>query len=136
MGRSRGSPPTPRSLKSSRSGTRLALPLDGSWRRSPRRPLRRGGKAEPKPRQIWRGLRADAPAAELYEGLDDRKADSSTTGRTVARLLDTVEALEHVRQVVGGDARPRIRDRDENVRVAASCVHADATTLRRVAHRV
>jgi nitrogen-specific signal transduction histidine kinase len=42
--------------------------------------------------------------------LDDRKSKSSATLRARPGLVDAVEALEDAGQVLGGDARPLVRD--------------------------
>ena len=54
----------------------------------------------------------DRAAVPLDDRLDDREAQPAAAGRPpAARVIDLVEPLEHVRQVLGRDAAPRVDHR-------------------------
>src|SRR5439155_21806479 len=91
---------------------------------------------EPNAGEARARLRADATAAELDELLDDRQPDPGAAASAVARLVDAVEALEHVRQVRCRNLLAGVRDADRCDAVAAFGGDRHAAAGRRVADRV
>src|SRR5439155_23903469 len=83
-----------------------------------------------------RRLDTDASAAELDELFHDRETDARAATRSVARLLDTVEALEHVGQVGRRDALTGVAHPDDDIAAVARRCEGYEAAVRCVADRV
>src|SRR5438552_10497375 len=92
--------------------------------------------AEPEARPPVRRLDTDASAAELDELFHDRETDARAATRSVARLLDTVEALEHVGQVGRRDALTGVAHPDDDIAAFARRCEGYEAAVRGVADRV
>src|SRR5882762_6236122 len=84
--------------------------------------------------QLALGLYATAMC--LDEMLNDRQPEPRAAFLTRATGVHTVEPLENAGEVLGGDAAARIAHPDDDVVPRALRGHADATTGRRMTHRV
>src|SRR2546428_13188011 len=83
--------------------------------------------AEPEARPPVRRLDTDASTTELDELFHDRETDARAATRSIARLLDSVEALEHVRQVGRRDALTGVAHRHADILAdALSCERHEA----------
>ena len=59
-------------------------------------------------------------AVQLDQVLDDRQAEAGAAGIARARLVDAVEALEHARQILVGNARALVGHRRSPTRAVAA----------------
>src|SRR5205823_5480011 len=59
----------------------------------------RDRQAEPEAGEVAVGIRTDPAAESFHDLLHDRQADACSASCGVARFLDPVEAVEHMRQV-------------------------------------
>src|SRR5579883_983938 len=94
------------------------------------------------PRQLEReaaaladlSLEPDPPAVRLHDVAHDGELEPRGARFRLVRALD--EALEDALALLGGDARPRVADRDQHRPVLGARVEHDAPAARRVAERV
>ncbi|GBD28482.1 hypothetical protein HRbin31_00500 [bacterium HR31] len=74
-------------------------------------------------------LRPDPAALHLHQVLGDGQAQAGAPAGAGAGAVCAVEAFEHVRQVVRGDAPAGVRHRDPDLRALATDLHVDAPAL-------
>src|SRR5678815_677928 len=63
-------------------------------------------------------LDGDGPAVRFDELVHERKTDAASLVRAAACAFDAVKTLEHLRQLVLGNAAPRVGDPQLHLRIA------------------
>src|SRR5216683_707067 len=109
--------------------SRGALDIGGSARVAGRRKPDPKGGSPP-----VRALHVDLPAIRLHRPTRDGKAEANPIPR--ARLVDSIEAIEDARAVLGADARAGVDHLDGGPARLPSDVDAHAAPLRGVLDRV